>query len=285
MPDPDPSDIDTDSDNKMSKAAKAFDKVTTLKKQMVLIGEHESQATEDAELLNGITGTLLDSIFQRYKSKKTSEELWEALKVDYDAKNPLTKAHLEQHLFATICYNPAKFNEHLDNLILICDELEDRGFKITESQFKSAIIASVISTPLTIRRLSTDCRIEIRWLQKVKRAHPPSKSEPQLADDHWIIQLAKKCSSKKRQQANTTNKPSKDDKGREKKGKGNKKETASCAVDSDMEESWMAIETDESLDSNLIDIPTIDCSEIAEAALMATNHDAPPYLIQDAYPT
>ncbi|THV05954.1 hypothetical protein K435DRAFT_849410 [Dendrothele bispora CBS 962.96] len=42
--------------------------------------------------------------------------------------------------------------------------------------------------PHPIRCSSSDCRIEIRRLEGVKSAHPPSKSELPLADDRWIIQ-------------------------------------------------------------------------------------------------
>ena len=131
----------------MSKATKVFDKVTTLKedgsnwltwetrveraasslgydKYLTTAGTGDEEK-EDKDLLNGIIGALPDKIFRRYKSKKTSKELWDALKTDFDAKNPLTQAYLEGKLFGLRCHNPAKINEHLDTLVEIQDELSN----------------------------------------------------------------------------------------------------------------------------------------------------------------
>ncbi|KAF5365095.1 hypothetical protein D9758_010970 [Tetrapyrgos nigripes] len=137
-PDPDPSDpdntidSDSDSDDDMSKA---FDKVMKLKKDgsnwstwvmrvqraagsigydKYLTTAPTSAAEEqqqDKDLLNSIISTLPDTIFRRYKNKPTSKELWDALKQDYDAKDPLTEASLEKRLFSLTCTNPAKVGE------------------------------------------------------------------------------------------------------------------------------------------------------------------------------
>ncbi|KAF5365075.1 hypothetical protein D9758_011032 [Tetrapyrgos nigripes] len=106
-PNPDPSepdntiDSDSDSDDNMSKATKAFNKVTKLEKDR----------------------SNWNTIFRHYKNKPTSKELWDALKQDYDAKDPLTEASLEKQLFSLTCTNPAKVGKHLDNLIAIMDKL------------------------------------------------------------------------------------------------------------------------------------------------------------------
>ncbi|KAF5353853.1 hypothetical protein D9758_010568 [Tetrapyrgos nigripes] len=163
-PDPDPSKpddtIDSDSDNK------ALDKVMKLKKDgsnwstwvtrvqraAGSIGYNKYLTTaptsaaeeqqQDKDLLNRIIGTLPDTIFRCYKNKPTLKELWDALKQDYDAKDPLTKASLEKRLFSLTCTNPAKVGKHLDNLIAIMDELAEHGISIPDSQFKLAIISS-----------------------------------------------------------------------------------------------------------------------------------------------
>ncbi|KAF5343870.1 hypothetical protein D9758_015887 [Tetrapyrgos nigripes] len=170
--DPDPSkpnntiDSDSDSDDDMSKATKAFDKVMKLEKDRSnwstwvtrvqraagSIGYNKYLTTaptsaaeeqqQDKDLLNGIIGTLPDTIFRRYKNKPTSKELWDALKQEYDAKDPLTEPSLEKQLISLTCTNPAKFGKHLNNLVAIMDELADRGVSIPDSQFKSAIISS-----------------------------------------------------------------------------------------------------------------------------------------------
>ncbi|KAF5363086.1 hypothetical protein D9758_012622 [Tetrapyrgos nigripes] len=192
-PDPDPSnpdntiDSDSDSDDDMSKATKAFDKVTKLEKDRsnwstwvtraqraagsigydkYLTTAPTSAAEEqqqDKDLLNGIISTLPDTIFRCYKNKPTSKELWDALKQDYDTKDPLTKASLEKQLFSLTCTNPAKVGEHLDNIIT------ERGVTIPDSQFKSAIISS---TPdmyqATVKALITVYREE------------PSKLTPEM---------------------------------------------------------------------------------------------------------
>ncbi|KAF5363047.1 hypothetical protein D9758_012631 [Tetrapyrgos nigripes] len=152
-PNPNPSkpdntiDSDSDSDNDMSKATKAFDKVMKLEKDRsnwstwvmrvqraagsirydkylttapTSVAEQQQQ---DKDLLNGIIGTLPDTICRHYKNKPTSKELWDALKQDYDAKDPLTKASLEKQLFSLTCTNPAKVGKHLNNLITIMDKL------------------------------------------------------------------------------------------------------------------------------------------------------------------
>ncbi|KAF5349444.1 hypothetical protein D9758_014606 [Tetrapyrgos nigripes] len=187
-PDPDPSDpddtidSDSDSDDNMSKATKAFNKVTKLEKDRsnwstwvtrvqraagsigydkYLTTEPTSaadQQQQDKDLLNSIIGTLPDTTFRCYKNKPTSKELWDALKQDYDTKDPLTEASLEKRLFFLTCTNPAKVGKHLDNLIAIMDELADCGVTIPDSQFKSAIISS---TPICIKLPSKPSSLSI----------------------------------------------------------------------------------------------------------------------------
>ncbi|KAF5320574.1 hypothetical protein D9758_018761 [Tetrapyrgos nigripes] len=128
----------------MSKATKAFDKVMKLEKDgsnwtPTSAAEEQQQ---DKDLLNGIISTLPDTIFRHYKNKPTSKELWDALKQDYDAKDPLTEASLEKQVFSLTCTNPAKVGKHLNNLITIMDKLAKRGVSIPDSQFKLAIISS-----------------------------------------------------------------------------------------------------------------------------------------------
>ncbi|KAF5333763.1 hypothetical protein D9758_016584 [Tetrapyrgos nigripes] len=71
-----------------------------------------------------------------------THDSWDALKQDYDAKDPLTEASLEKQVFSLTCTNPAKVGKHLNNLITIMDELAKRGVSIPDSQFKLAIISS-----------------------------------------------------------------------------------------------------------------------------------------------
>ncbi|KAF5343175.1 hypothetical protein D9758_017047 [Tetrapyrgos nigripes] len=171
-PDPDPSepdntiDSDSDSDDDMSKATKAFNKVMKLEKDRCnwrtwvtrvqraagSIGYNKYLTTaptsaaeeqqQDKDLLNGMISTLPDTIFRHYKNKPTLKELWNALKQDYDAKDPLTEASLEKQLFSLTCTNPAKVGKHLNNLIAIMDKLAECGVSIPDFHFKSAIISS-----------------------------------------------------------------------------------------------------------------------------------------------
>ncbi|KAF5372518.1 hypothetical protein D9758_005279 [Tetrapyrgos nigripes] len=144
-PNPNPSepddtiDSDSDSDDDMSKATKAFEKDRSNWTAPTSAAEQQQQ---DKDLLNGIISTLPDTIFRHYKNKLTSKELWDALKQDYDTKDPLTEASLEKRLFSLTCTNPAKVGKHLDNLIVIMDKLAKRGVSIPDSQFKLAIISS-----------------------------------------------------------------------------------------------------------------------------------------------
>ncbi|KAF5364779.1 hypothetical protein D9758_009323 [Tetrapyrgos nigripes] len=150
----------------MSKATKAFDKVTQLEKDgsnwsmwvtrvqraAGSIGYNKYLTTaptsvaeeqqQDKDLLNSIISTLPDTIFRHYKNKPTLKELWDALKQDYDTKDPLTEDSLEKQLFSLTCTNPAKVGKHIDNLITIMDELAKHGVSIPDSQFKLAIISS-----------------------------------------------------------------------------------------------------------------------------------------------
>ncbi|KAF5345442.1 hypothetical protein D9758_013658 [Tetrapyrgos nigripes] len=116
----------------MSKATKAFNKVTKLEK----------------DRSNWITWAL--------QEQSNIKELWDALKQDYDAKDPLNKASLQKQLFSLTCTNPAKVGKHLDNLIAIMNELAKHGVTMPDSQFKLAIISS---TPgmyqVTIKALVT----------------------------------------------------------------------------------------------------------------------------------
>jgi hypothetical protein len=84
-------------------------------------GDHQ----EDVELFNGNISTLPDSIFRRYKKKNTLKEIWDTLKQDYDAQDPLTQASLEKRLFCATCTDPTKVSKHLDNLIAIMDKLSE----------------------------------------------------------------------------------------------------------------------------------------------------------------
>ena len=117
-PSPPPVDNTLDSDDEMSKATKAFDKVTELKadgsnwamwatrveRAAASIGYEgylttaptATQTREDSDLLNAIIGRLPDSIFRRYRKTKTSLALWTGLKNDYDKDNALTEASLEK---------------------------------------------------------------------------------------------------------------------------------------------------------------------------------------------
>jgi hypothetical protein len=120
-PDPEPESDNSDDDNDMSKALKAFGKVTLLKgdelnwdtwssrakRVAVSIGfkkylewsdnteKLEAETKENNDLLNAMIGRLSDSIFWRYKKLTTSKQLWSALKKDYDSKNALTEAYLQ----------------------------------------------------------------------------------------------------------------------------------------------------------------------------------------------
>ncbi|KAF5366431.1 hypothetical protein D9758_009765 [Tetrapyrgos nigripes] len=127
-------DSDSDSDDNMSKATKAFDKVTKLEKDrsnwstwVTRVQRAAGSVGYNKRTAAGIIGTLPDTIFRCYKNKLTSKELWDALKQDYDAKDPLTEASLEKQLFSLTCTNPAKVGKHLDNLIAIMDKLAERG--------------------------------------------------------------------------------------------------------------------------------------------------------------
>ncbi|KAF5365054.1 hypothetical protein D9758_010998 [Tetrapyrgos nigripes] len=174
-PDPDPSepndtvDSDSDSDDNMSKATKAFNKVTKLEKDgsnwstwvtrvqraagsigydkylttaPTSVAEEQQQ---DKDLLNGIISTLPDTIFRHYKNKSTLKELWDAFKQDYDAKDPLTEASLEKRLFSLTCTNPAKVGKHLNNLITIMDELA----LIPNSNWPSSPLLPICIKPLS----------------------------------------------------------------------------------------------------------------------------------------
>ncbi|KAF5372069.1 hypothetical protein D9758_005020 [Tetrapyrgos nigripes] len=152
--------IDSDSDDDMSKATKAFDKVTKLEK------DRSNWSTWVTRVQRAAGSIGYDKC---YKNKPTSKELWDALKQDYDAKDPLTEASLEKQLFSLTCTNPAKVGKHLDNLITIMDELVNCGVTIPDSQFKSAIISSTPNMyQATIKALITVYREE------------PSKLTPEM---------------------------------------------------------------------------------------------------------
>jgi hypothetical protein len=153
----------------MSKALKAFDKVTLLKadgsnwdtwssraeRVAISIGYKKylewksednmtsTQKDEDNDLLNAMIGRLSDSIFQRYKKLECTYQLWSALKKDYDSKNTLTEAYLQQQLHTMRCFDVSKINSHLDTMLEICDSLETRGIKMEDNMFNNTIIASI----------------------------------------------------------------------------------------------------------------------------------------------
>jgi hypothetical protein len=62
---------------------------------------------------------------------------------DYDTKNALTEAYLQQQLHTMQCFKPAKINQHLDTMLEIHDSLETRGITMTNDMFNNTIIASI----------------------------------------------------------------------------------------------------------------------------------------------
>ena len=132
----------------MSKAMKAFDKVTLLKsdgsnwdtwKTRVELAARSiqyeaylktepstssnSQKEADSNLLNTVIGRLSDGIFRRYKNYPTMKQLWSNLCEDYDSKSALTKSFLQRKLHTMQCTDPTKVNKHLDEMIKIKDSL------------------------------------------------------------------------------------------------------------------------------------------------------------------
>ncbi|KAF5365061.1 hypothetical protein D9758_010960 [Tetrapyrgos nigripes] len=151
-PDPDPSepdntiDSDSDDDDDMSKATKAYDKVTKLEKDRSNWSTWVTRVQRAAGSIGYnkyLTTTPTSEAEEQQQDKDLDyKELWDALKQDYDTKDPLTEASLEKRLFSLTCTNPAQIGKHLNNLIAIMDKLAEHGVSIPDSQFKSAIISS-----------------------------------------------------------------------------------------------------------------------------------------------
>ena len=160
----------------MSKALKAFDKVTTLKsdgsnwdtwKTRVEFAARsigyqryfewnphittdpdatENDREKDNDLLNAIIGRLSDGIFRRYRNYDNTKRLWENLLADYDSKNALTESFLQRRLHTMRCTDPSKVNKHLDDMISIRDDLTTRGIDINDNIFVNTIMSSVPDT-------------------------------------------------------------------------------------------------------------------------------------------
>lgn len=169
-PDPDhpySSTEDSDSDEEdMSKALKAFDKVTVLKSDgsnwdtwktrvelasrsinygrfLTVLPETDTEKEKDSDLLNAIIGRLSDGIFRRYKHHKKTVNLWDNLLEDYDSKNALTESYLQRQLHTMRCHDPTRVGGHLDTMIEIRDSLKTRDIDINDDMFINTIIASV----------------------------------------------------------------------------------------------------------------------------------------------
>ncbi|KAE9387248.1 hypothetical protein BT96DRAFT_1005302 [Gymnopus androsaceus JB14] len=168
---------DSNDNDEMSKAGKAFDKVTTLKSDgsnwdtwktqvefaarsigyqhyfewnpqpdLAQGSDDEHRGQDSSDLLNAIIGRLSDGIFRRYRRYNNTKQLLENLLADYNSKNALTGSFLQRRLHTMQCTDPSKVNKHLDDMINICNNLTTRGININNNISVNTIMSSVPNT-------------------------------------------------------------------------------------------------------------------------------------------